>query len=1183
MSEDRFDDEKPNIVFSSQTVSLTAYIGEENEGYFSFRSTNDVTIRGIVYSSNPYVVCKNPQFESTEATIRFTPIISEPKNNDTLSGDFTIIANRFEKSIPFSIRFVKRPISSRDGDITDLKSFTSFYRNHENLAIQLFYEDRFKSVIKEEGIKTALLYRGFENALRIPKNVESFLVYAGQKERTAFSMKEERRTYFSLTENQKDYIELTRDTWGEIDIRTKVNGDFISLEKERITKDYFLGNSLRLNYYVHANKLHHGLNTATVEFFDGTTRKKLEILASPDDEGDLSYISDLHKKKLIYELTSVYRSFRLGNTKSQTFSEESIRIIDELQKYSDDGYLAGNGIEVPPKNMWYQLMKVQALIVGRKEEEANWLIGDLKTDITDKRSAEWAYLLYLCTLLEPEEEYINKLTEEIEGIFREHPDDVRIFWFLLYLREEYMDDPVRKLKAVSMWIMQGERSPYMMIEAYYIISREPYLLTEFSEFTKRVLKWTVRKNALTKDICLQIAHVLENEKDFDEDLYEILKAAYKAFPEEELFMQILSYLLRSVKYGEEFLFWYEEAVKKEVRLTGLYEAYIMSVRGDDERQLPELVTLYFRYQNNLSYQKMAYLYANIIKHRRTSPGIYEKYLRSIETFAMEQMRLGRIDDDLAVIYQIILDIGLINADVSDAMSMLLFTKKIRVPSEDIIKVHVYEAYRKDHLTVPVEGNYAFAPILTDEYRIFFENEEGMIIPSDEKTFVKTLFRYNAFYDQLKEEANKKLPYIIHDFGTGESRRRLFEREDLQFVEDFLNAPSVSREYLADLYPEMKEFLTEVGREDMLEKHLLYTEPFEYIDGSLITYIIECAIKNGLYDKAYELIQRFNGTDADERQLRKLYSYMTADEELESDDFLILSCADLMEKNCFSENMINYLNRYYVGPTVLMKRLCDLTDDYRLKGEGLYERTLLQMLYTEHIDENSGKIYLNYLDHNPNKMVIEAYLTYMGRRYILEEGEVPEIVFSELLRFYLRDTNLNDTCKVALAKRLCLEKEISDKEFKALDSLINDFTLKNIYFGFYSDMPRSISVKYHYYDKTFIEYKCEPQKKLLIRFRENDNTREADLLEMYEGIYVSSVVLYFGDTVNYDIIEEEGQNVLFSDRMSGKEIVDEREESRFSRINRMQSMIIYGEDEKLTEAVHDYIVTENIVERMFTTV
>ena len=244
MSEDRFDDEKPDIVFSSQTVSLTAYIGEENEGYFSFRSTNDVTLRGIVYSSNPYVVCKNPQFESTEATIRFSPTVQEPKDGDTLFGDFTVIANRYEKSIPFSVRFVKRPITAKEGDITDLDSYTGYYREHENLAIPIFYDERFKDLIKNEGEKTFLLYRGFENALRIPKNIDSFLVSTGKKEKAFFSMKEERRTYFSLTENQKDYVELSRGTWGEIDIRTKITGDFVSLEKERITKDR---KSTRLN------------------------------------------------------------------------------------------------------------------------------------------------------------------------------------------------------------------------------------------------------------------------------------------------------------------------------------------------------------------------------------------------------------------------------------------------------------------------------------------------------------------------------------------------------------------------------------------------------------------------------------------------------------------------------------------------------------------------------------------------------------------------------------------------------------------------------------------------------------------------------------------------------------------------------------------------------------------------
>ena len=42
------------------------------------------------------------------------------------------------------------------------------------------------------------------------------------------------------------------------------------------------------------------------------------------------------------------------------------------------------------------------------------------------------------TLMEREPSYVDKMTYEIEMIFRENPDSVLLFWILTFLKEEYI-------------------------------------------------------------------------------------------------------------------------------------------------------------------------------------------------------------------------------------------------------------------------------------------------------------------------------------------------------------------------------------------------------------------------------------------------------------------------------------------------------------------------------------------------------------------------------------------------------------------------------------------------------------------------------------------------------------------------------------------------------------------------
>ena len=71
-------------------------------------------------------------------------------------------------------------------------------------------------------------------------------------------------------------------------------------------------------------------------------------------------------------------------------------------------------------------------------------------------------------------------------------------------------------------------------------------------------------------------------------------------------------------------------------------------------------------------RKRASLYGNIIANRAKAPEDYQKYERTIAAFAAEQMRLGHMDDNLAMIYQDVLQREKPTEEQAKAMAELLY-------------------------------------------------------------------------------------------------------------------------------------------------------------------------------------------------------------------------------------------------------------------------------------------------------------------------------------------------------------------------------------------------------------------------------------------------------------------------------------------------------------------------------
>ena len=123
--------------------------------------------------------------------------------------------------------------------------------------------------------------------------------------------------------------------------------------------------------------------------------------------------------------------------------------------------------------------------------------------------------------------------------------------------------------------MKQNKSPYFYLEAYYLFWQEPYLLAELGEFELSVLHWAAKQKVMTKELGVQVISMLSAKKEFSKLLYHILEQCYEVSPEEEILSAICGYLIKSQCFTPSYHKWYEQAIAANLRITGLYEAYLM--------------------------------------------------------------------------------------------------------------------------------------------------------------------------------------------------------------------------------------------------------------------------------------------------------------------------------------------------------------------------------------------------------------------------------------------------------------------------------------------------------------------------------------------------------------------------------------------------------------------------------
>lgn len=1167
----RFNGTKPILAFSDETIDLSVIEGRSEAGSFVIESTNQIKICGIVYSTNPRMECLNPHFEGEKVRIRYQFNSKGLTEGDACEGKFVIVCNQIEYSLSFCARITRLYAEASTGAVKSLDDFTRLAASNWDEAYHLFYNRNFLNTIPYDNVYERLTYEGFACARPSGQNMEEFLIGVNKKKPVSISVDKSEEIFMASKEPQSGCFTITKDNWGYTEIRLRTDCEFIKLSKPVLTHDDFIGKTYLYEYIIDASAMHAGRNFGRI-YIDGVYQSfTIDITAGVrDDDGSISGIAVTKDiKECMVGVMELYTSFRLKRIVTGVWANETISILNHLHALMPDEHM-------------YELMKAQAFIINRQRQEAKWILDDFKHTNPDKKAPIWGYYLYLMTLLEREPSYIDNMTHEVELIFYENPDSVLLFWVLLFLRNQYFDDNAGKLKDIKYWVLRGCSSPYLYIEAYYLISQDPYLIKELSVFELRILSWAVKKKALTKELAGAIFEAVDLAGGFDNRVYELLTAAYEICPEAEYVGIICSYLIKGHKNDTCFHKWFELGIENKLRLTGLYESYLITM---DDRQIspvPKIIQMYFSYDNKLPYRKLAVLYNNIIAAKETEPEVYHKYRKAMGRFAMDQVQLRHIDDNLAVLYEDMLELGFINEELSAAFSDIIYTHKLIVFDKRIVRAIIYQNEMKEPQIVPVTDQCAYFELFSNDYVILFEDSRGYRYVKSISYRLQRLMDAEKYLDRCISLSPDRPQYIVSHFKNVRDYSD-FTKGDLKLFKPVFYSESFSDSYKAVMGYRILKYCQLHDYEDYV-RPFLQSIDFDILQKDARKYLIDMLVSNRLYEKAYDMAMEY-GID----MLAAVSQVVLCENALKvqhvDDDFMVQLAISAFKTGKYSDLVLKYLCENYTGPTDELINLWHAADKFSISSMKLDERILEQGIYTQIEPEKISDIFLEYYKRAGNDKLILAYISLVAHGYLHSGRCKADFIFDIIEKRFIGNRTLNDACQLALLKHFAEKTDITQAELEIEDTLLKYYIYNNMYFDFFARLDYRLLEKYFIYDKAFLQYESTPGAHVVLHYSRDEDGEEfnsEDMVEMYDGIYVKTFVIFFGELIRYYITEEHDNSIEVkeSNRLTCNNIPGDNDHSRYDLINEMIISDTLSDETTLKSNIDEYKRLDAATKRLF---
>lgn len=1172
-----FDYESGSLDFSCTKIEFAVPKGGQYED--SFRIYAPEGAAGMVLSSDWRMECLTEEFSGEQDQVAFRFHGEKLEEGDVVKGTFDIISDRGEYYLPFVASVEHVMPESSVGTVKNLFHFANLAKSDWKEAVKLFYSPEFLRIFSGSDARYLEDYRALSAYRGQEQNVEEFLIQVNKKQPQEFTVEEaaldvELPAYGpdAVTEHA---LTVLRSGWGFTRLFVEYEGEFLFTEKEVLTDDDFLGNRFRLPVFIDSGRCRRGRNFGRIRLYNSFVDLTVPVTVA---RGGTPGTGEAERMRCTVRLMEFYQAFRLRRLSTAVWLKETGKLVDRMVAM-DEGDISA------------RLLQAQLLITEERYNEAGWIL-DHVAEVLEKSDCGHtltAYYLYLTTLIHGEEDYVERVAGEVERLFKRDDSNWRVGWLLMYLSEEYCRSDRERWAFWEDLFRKGCTSPVLYIEALSLVNGNPALLHRLGRFEQQVIWYGARQGALKREAVEQALYLTGRMKECSGPIFAALTKLYGKKKDVQILQEICTLLIKGGKVGPACFGWYKAGVDAQLRITNLYEHFMMSLNLERPQEIPKAVLKYFSYQNNLDYAHTAYLYDYICQRQEKLGDVYEAYRFKIEYFVKEQMKKGRINRNLASLYNRLLRPDMVDEQTAAPLSRLLFAHLIQVEDDRLRKVYVYQPGNLRPSEYILSDRRTWVALYGSRYTIVFEDgEKNRFLKNVEYTMEKLMIpgKFLRFLLPMGP-LGLELDFYLCDSDSG-CREEPSERivRELRIAASRDADPEVKRE----LHLRILQYYFDMDDMQALDRYLKEIPP-EGLLAQERASVVRFMVLRGNYKLAWEWLESYGPYFVDVKILVRLVGAMIEKYDMAENPLLTAAATHIFRRGKYDSTVLDYLIRHYRGMTRNMRDIWKAAKSFGADCYMLSERMLVQMLYSGAFVGEKLEIFRYYVSQGAKQEVEAAFLTQCAYDCFVKERLMEKEVFHEIRQMYQRGEPLQLVCKLAYLKYFAENRQEAEADEDAgsmVRELLEEMLEREIYLEFFQGFSQCPGLERELSDKTIIEYRARPRTRVCIHYAILGEDGEAEMYrseymrEAYGGVCFKAFILFFGESLQYYITEErEGTIQVTGSGTLPRRDGDGGEDSRYQLIDDIVTADTMQDYDTMDQLLEEYYRKDFLNGRLFT--
>lgn len=1132
------------LEFDVPMLEITVGAGMEYRGRFKIAAHSDEDVTGNVYATDYRVECPQSEFKGKNLEVPFIFDTTGMEYGDVAKGEFYIISSLGEYYLPYQVRIETAFMDSELGEIKNLFHFANLAKVNWEEALNCFYDERFTDILNGSGRQYLEVYRALSQAGMEEKNrsfaMEQFLVLIKKKQPVIFECPVTEFTYSGENVPDTIEIEIHRSGWGYTELSICGEGAFLAWEKSLLKDEDFQNDTAYVRLNVDRQKLHRGKNNGIIQIRSQMSSVFCKVVVDDSQSILRKQTAGRQKKQLTDLVMRLYLDYRTGRKTKEECEKIVSGVLDHVR---------GTDALMPA------LYEVHLKLLMGQENVAVWLLKHVQRMLGEMRTPipMYGYYLYLASMAKGEgrKEAAGLLNQYVE----QYPDQFVIYWGYMHKENLQLHNPgtvYRRLK--ELW-NKGCFSPVLYLEAAMVVLENPLLYSMMDVFEIQLLSFMDRYGLISSAFTQQIYSAAESVRNYYPQLAALL-LKYPAGDEAKMIKVMCLQYMRGGCVGKEAAAWFRKGILSGLRITSLYEAYVRALEYDNKEILPGEAVRYFSFDTSMDDTHLAYVYAKVIRQREELKPEYEERIRS---FIARQLAAGRIDDNLAYLYRNVLMPEDMNPQMQEQLLKLAFANELVADKEDFKYCIVRHDGIKKQERFPFKGKTAMIMLYSDDHVILFEDERGLCHYMETGYETRPLLGFERMNILLKNCETTNFGACFHKYSM-EPVERIKEAKEFEPAAKayrwLLEQDELTEQFKKEMAGKLLRSYVRLELWEQLEEYLQSLNIWDF-EGTDRAEFINILCERGLYEKAFECACTYGYERVERKVMARLCQFVIEAADGGYDEKLVKLTYKVFESGKYTETMVNYLVSWFNGTVKQMRNIWKTAVAMEVPALDLAERILEQILFTGAYTSDREKIFSYYSDHGGRGEFVRLFLSMRAREYLVRDEAVEEEMFLRLENEMLEGEEFLPGTKAALLKYNSSRTALLNEDMRKLCTrLLNESLKEGVYFSFYEAYREFCPQLEVYGEKSWIEYHSRTNSRVTIHYildrgNEDDGTYcTGEMREIYPGIYQKAFRLFFGERLQYYIMEESGgeEQFVMSGSLEQNVIMGESGHGKFRLLN-----------------------------------